>query len=110
MKTANKISEMLRANAKKAKKLFDLCESNNEGIYNKLHIIDNSRFPEEKKEYRIYHADGYCFEVYKEKIELADDESNDSTIGGYEYYFNEGMFEGFKEITVEEAINLLKQI
>ncbi len=82
----------------------------NEGIFNKLHIIDNSRFPDDKKEYRLYHADGYRFEVFKEKIELADKESNDSIIGGFEYQFDAGMFEGFKEISVEEAINLLEQI
>ncbi len=33
MKTGNKINEMLKADSKKAKKLFDLCEKNNEGIY-----------------------------------------------------------------------------
>lgn len=110
MTTASKINEMLKANVKQAKKLFDLCEKNNEGVYNKLHIIDNSRFPEEKKEYRIYHADGYCFDVSKEKIELAEDEICVSCIGGYEYDFNEGAFEGFKEITVEKAIKLLQSI
>lgn len=110
MTTANKINEMLKANAKQAKKLFDLCEKNDEGVYDKLHIIENSRFLYEKKEYRVYHADGYCFDVTKEKMELAEDESCDSCIGGYEYSFNEGAYEGFKEITVEEAIKLLKQI
>jgi len=104
------MNEILKANVKQAKKLFDLCENHNEGIYNKLHIIDNSRFPEERKEYRIYHADGYCFDVSKEKIELAEDEICASCIGGYEYDFNEGIYEGFKEISVEEAIKLLKAI
>lgn len=110
MTTASKINEMLKANAKQAKKLFDLCEKNNESVYNKLHIIENSRLPEEKKEYRIYHADGYCFDVSKEKIELAEDEICDSCISGYEYSFNEGAYEGFKEVSVEEAIKFLKKI
>lgn len=110
MTTARNINEMIKANAKQAKKLFDLCEKNNEEFYDKLHIIENSQFPEEKKEYRIYHADGYCFDVSKEKIELAEDEICDSCIGGYEYSFNEGAYEGFKEITVEEAIKLLQAI
>ena len=101
---------MIKANAKQAKILFDLCEKNNEGCYYKLHIIDNSQFPDDKKEYRVYHANGYCFDVTKEKIELAEDESCDSCIGGYEYSFDEGAYEGFKEITVEEAIKLLKEI
>ena len=101
---------MSKANAKQTKKLFDLCEKNSGGIYNKLHIIENSRFPEEKKEYRIYHADGFCFDVSKEKTDLAKDKVCVSCIGGYEYDFNEGAFEGFKEITVEEAIKLLEAI
>jgi|GEM_PF-3023281 hypothetical protein len=106
----NLINKMLKARAKQAKRLFNLCEINNEGTYDKLHIIENSRFPDEKKEYRVYHADGYCFDITKEKIELSEDESCDSGIGGYEYIFNEGLYEGFKEITVEEAIKLLKQL
>lgn len=110
MEKTKTIDKILQINTQQAKKLFDLCEKNSEGVYNKLHIIDNSRFPEEKEEYRIYHADGYCFDVSKEKIELAEDEICDSCIGGYEYSFNEGTYEGFKEITVEEAIKLLQAI
>ncbi|NCS88673.1 MAG: hypothetical protein AUK34_01125 [Ignavibacteria bacterium CG2_30_36_16] len=110
MTTTSNINEIIKANAKQAKILFDLCEKNNEGVYNKLHIIENSKFPDEKKEYRVYHADGYCFDVTKEKIELAEDEICYSCIGGYEYSFNEGAYEGFKEITVEEAIKSLKEI
>ena len=110
MSKAKKINEILITNSKKAKKLFDLCEKNGEGIYNKLHIIDNSQFSDEKKEYRIYHANGYCFDVCKEKIELAEDEINVSCISGYEYTFDAGAYQGFEEITVEEAFKLLKQI
>lgn len=104
------VNEILRVNAKQVKKLFDLCEQYGEGIYHKLHIIENSQFPEEKKEYRVYHSNGYCFDVTKEKIEIAEDERCDSCIGGYEYYFNEGTYDGFNEITVEEAIELLHTI
>lgn len=110
MTKARKINEILRKNTKQAKKLFDLCEKNDEEVYNKLHIIENSRFPDEKKEYRVYHSDGYCFDVSKEKIELAEDEICDSCIGGYEYSFNVGAYEGFKEIAVEETIKLLQAI
>ncbi len=110
MATTKNINEMIKSNAKQAKILFDLCEKNNEGFYNKFHIIDNSQFQDEKKEYRVYHANGYCFDVTKQKIELAEDESCDSCIGGYEYSFDEGAYEGFKAITVEEAIKLLKEI
>lgn len=110
MADSKTINLMLKKNAKKEKILFDLCSKNGEGIYNKLHIIETSRFPEEKKEFRVYHAAGYCFDVTKERMFLAEDESNDSMIDDYEYYFDEGMFEGFKEITVEKAIKLLKEI
>lgn len=106
----NSINKILKVNSKQAKKLFNLCAKNGEGIYKKIHIIDNSQFPEEKREFRIYHADGYCFNVSKEKIDLAEDEICVSYIGSYEYYFDEGAFEGFKEITVEEAIKLLESI
>lgn len=104
------MNKLLMTNAKQAKKLFDLCEKNGEGLYSKIHIIDNSQSSEEKREFRFYHADGYCFNVSKEKIDLAEDEICVSCIGGYEYDFDEGAFEGFKEITVEEAIKLLESI
>jgi len=111
MINSKKIKSILKDDAKQAKILFDLCEKNGEGIYNKVHIIDNSRFSDEKKEYRIYHSAGYCFDVIKERVYLAEDESNDSIIDDdYYYYFAEGMFEGFNQITIEEAINLLKEI
>ncbi len=111
MTKGNKISEMLKSNAKKAKKLFDLCEKNNEGIFNKIHIIDNSRFSERrKKSFAFITVMDIVLSFSRERIELAEDESNDSSIDKYEYSFDEGMFEGFKEITVEKAIILLNQI
>lgn len=106
----DKINKYLKANARKAKEIFDLCEKLDEGIYNKLHIINISQFPNEKKEYRVYHADGYCFDVSKEKLELDEDEVCFSSINGFEYDFNEGIYEGFKEISDEEAIKLLEGI
>lgn len=99
------LSIKLKEEAKQAKKLFDLCEEFGENIHGKLHILENSQYPNEKTEYRIYHADGYCFDVSREEIDLAEGEMCDSMIGCYEYYFNEG-YEGFKEITVGEAIKL----
>lgn len=92
------------------KKIFSICE-NNEGINGTLHIIENTDtgrfFPEEKLTYRIYSAKGYCFDVTREQIELAEDESNEYVIGEYEYSFNSG-YEGFKEIEENEALALLK--
>ncbi|MBM3712520.1 MAG: hypothetical protein FJW56_03675 [Actinobacteria bacterium] len=106
----DKINKLLKENSRKSKKLFDLCEKNGEGLYSKIHIINVSQFPEKKSEFRIYHEDGYCFNVSKEKIYLDEDEICVSSIGGYEYEFDEGAFEGFKEITVEEAIKLMVSI
>jgi hypothetical protein len=106
----DKVNKLLKSNARKAKIIFDLCEKRGEGIYNKLHIINTSQYPDEKKEYRIYHADGYCFDVSKEKLELDKDEVCLSCIKGYEYLFNEGIYDGFNEISEEEAIKLLEAI
>lgn len=106
----DEIKKLLKANARKAKIIFDLCEKRGEGIYNKLHIIDTSQYPDEKKEYRIYHADGYCFDVSREELELYENEVCISSINGYEYEFNEGIYEGFKEISAQEAIKLLQAL
>ncbi len=106
----DKVSKLLKANARKAKIIFDLCEKRGEGIYDKLHIINTSQYHDEKKEYRIYHADGYCFDVSKEKLDLDEDEVCISCINGYEYLFNEGIYDGFNEISEEEAIKLLETI
>lgn len=110
MNVSTEISNILKADAIKAKKLFELCEKNGEGTFQKLHIIENSRFPDQKKEYRIYHSDGFCFDVSKEQVDLAEDESCDSCIDGYEYYFEGDAFEGFKSITVEDASELLQAV
>lgn len=110
MPAKKNINEILRSNAKQAKILFDLCSTKDEGFYYKLHIIENQRFFEGKKEYRVYHSDGYCFDITKEKIELAQDECCVSCINGYEYYFNEGNYDGFKEISIEKAIQLLQSL
>lgn len=96
-------------NAKKYKKLFDLCESMGEGVHGKLHICDSSddsRFPEEDQAYRVYHADGYCFDVRKQANEVAEDEICLTCIKGFEYSFMEGIYEGFKDIDIDQAIKL----
>lgn len=108
MKNTKTVKALLKENARKAKKLFDLCGKYGEGIHFNFHIIENSQFPLEKKEYRVYHSDGYCFDVSKEEMELAEDEICNSCINGYEYSFNEGVYDGFKEITIEDAIKLIE--
>jgi len=99
--------------AKKEKKLFDLADKIGEGVHGKLHIIDVSEnlhsLPDEKVEYRVYHSDGYCFDISREPIELAEDESCDSCIDGFQYSFMDGIYEGFKELTIDEAIKILSK-
>lgn len=93
-------------NVKKIKELYDFLEDLGDGMHGKLHIIDQSRFPEEKSELRIYHADGYCFDICKEQVEVAEDEINNSAIDGYEYSLTDG-YEGFKELTILQYHHLL---
>lgn len=95
---------------KKAKKLFDMCYNANQGIHGKLHIVNisKSNIEDEEMKYRIYHADGYCFEIERIKIDLAEDEMCESMIGKHEYLYGDNNYEGFKELTIEKAITLLK--
>jgi hypothetical protein len=98
----------------KIKEIFNLIKNLDEGIYGKLHIIDiESDYDYESqnfklKKYRIYHADGYCFEVSREKIDLVEDESCE-LIDGFYYNFDSEMFEGFKELSIQECIVLIKK-
>lgn len=98
----NTINQSLILDAKLNKQLFDLCIKN-EGEKGNLHVLNQSDIAEE--EYRVYHADGYCFDIKKSKVDLAEHEINISAIEGYEYEFYYE-WEGFKELTIDEAINL----
>lgn len=101
----NVIEEMIIQDAKLSKKLFDLCVKNEgEGVL--FHIVNQSKF-EEEQEYRVYHKDGYCFDVKKSKVDIAEDEICVGEIHGFEYEFY-SEWEGFKELEVEDAINLFK--
>ncbi len=89
------------------KKLFDLLDSIGETLTGDLHIIDNTdRFScEGEKEYRVYHADGYCFDSFKKANEV-DEETGD--IKTYEFdFFAE--WEGFDKIDEVKAIKLIKK-
>lgn len=107
---AKTLKKYQKAEAELSRKLFDLCSELGDGVHHKLHIINTSDghgLEDEKKEFRIYSADGYCFDISKEPVELSDYEQNDCAIDGYEYQFMEGIYEGFKDLIVEEAIQLL---
>lgn len=86
------------------KSLFEAVHNIGEGIFSKIHIIDNSAFPDMKIEYRIYHADGYCWDISMEN--QYDD--NDEEIGPY-YDFSEN-WDGFKKSGIEFAISEIEPI
>lgn len=104
-KAAANVKKYFQKEAASAKKLFDLCEKYGDGIHGKTHLIYNS--VGDTEEFRIYNADGYCMDVSKQAVELAEDEQNDSMIEGFEYNFDSGSFEGFEEIECDEAIRLI---
>lgn len=96
-----------------AKELFDLCEQLGDGVHGRLHLLlssDDDRIADSKQTYRAYHADGYCFDVSREPYEEAEDETNDCAIDGHEYLFMEGIYEGFKDIDLNDAIELLRKV
>lgn len=87
-------------------KLFELVESIGETLDGDLHVIDTSeRAPEWEGEakFRVYHKDGYCFDVEKRANY---DVEKDKFIGWEYDFFAE--WEGFDEIDEKKAINLLK--
>lgn len=92
------------------KKLYDLIDNldqdNMSGLGIGIHessIVD-CRFPEEENGYKVYHKDGYCFEITFEK--QFDEEENEIE-PNYEYH--EGMYDGFKSLTLEEAISIIEK-
>lgn len=99
--------------AKLAKKIFDLCNKIGEGVHDKLHIIDTSEghgLEDEKQQFRVYHSDGYCFDISMEPIEIGKDECNYCSVDNKEYQFMDGIYNGFKECSLQEAIFLIKKI
>jgi hypothetical protein len=95
----------------KNKEIFDLVHNIGEGIFHSLHIINISDEYENGLKYRIYHSDGYCFEITREEIENLDDfisEFGNINIGEYYYSFQYDLFDGFNILTIDEAINLLQ--
>lgn len=86
------------------RRLFEAVEQVGEGIFSKIHIINNSAFPDTKTEYRIYHADGYCWDISKENQY----DENDKEIEPF-FDFSEN-WEGFKESGIEFAINEIESI
>lgn len=90
------------------KELFELVESLDDknisgfGIHPSSFVDD--RFPGDEQGFRIYHKDGYCFDITREKEYNIDGDE----IGSFHYEYHEGHFDGFKELTLKKAIELIK--
>jgi len=92
------------------KRLYEVVEATGETLCGSLHIIDlsSSYLEEGEGEFRVYHKQGYCFDVKKEKVYLAEDETNDTAIDGFEYSFY-CEWEGFgNNLSLKEAFELIK--
>lgn len=92
------------------KRLYEVVEATGETLNGSLHIINSSsNYKDEGEgEFRVYHKKGYCFDVKKEKVDLAEDEINDAAIDGFKYSFY-CEWEGFdNSLTLKEAFELIK--
>jgi hypothetical protein len=89
----------------KNKTLFCLIDSIGERLEGDFHIIDNTELVhcDGERTYRIYHKDGYCFDISKE-LESENEETGEENF--YYGFFSE--WPGFDDLKVEKAIELLK--
>lgn len=76
--------------------IFEIVHELGECLNGNLHIIDTSDnidyFEFGEREYRVYHNEGYCFDI-KRVIESYTDET-ETEVKEYEYYFYQE-WEGF---------------
>jgi hypothetical protein len=83
------------------KNLYDTVHQKGEGVFSKIHILDSTDQHDIEaniRRYRIYHSEGYCFEIAKcyDPIENF-------------YTFDSNRFDGFKKVKDEEhAICLIE--
>ena len=92
------------------KRLYEIVEATGETLNGSLHIINTSpNYKDEGEgEFRVYHKKGYCFDVKKEKVHLAEDEINEAAIDGFEYSFY-SEWEGFNnDLSLPDAFMLIK--
>jgi hypothetical protein len=95
----------------KAKELYDLVAKKGELLKGKLHILDNSDDEDVNSIYgeglyRVYHEDGYCFDVSKTIIDW--DIREGKEVDNFDYFMY-SEWDGFKNLTIEKAIELIKQ-
>lgn len=92
--------------------LFEMINDLSEGVFGKVHIINTSEpYLNDAFEgkFRVYHADGYCFDIEKVYVCEPAEISNYEFIedDGYTYsFFSE--YEGFKQNSISDIIELLK--
>ena len=93
----------------KNKDLFEIIHSLGESVTNLYNIIQILNDIDVM--YKVYHADGYCFQIEREFISDLDEfinEFGNVNDGEYYYSFDSTMFEGFTPISVENAIKLFQ--
>lgn len=95
------------------KRLYDAIEATGEILTGSIHIIDQSdtnKSDGREGKFRIYHKNGYCFDVEKEYV--CDDyevsQFQDTWPDGFYYSFYQE-WEGFKnDLTIDAAFELIK--
>lgn len=89
------------------KRLYNLIDSldvdNLDGFGVHESSLIECRFPEDSYGYRVYHKDGYCFDITWER---QFDEDDNEVEPHYEYH--EGFFKGFKGLNIEKAIGMIE--
>ena len=90
----------------KEKHLFEMVAEKDETLEGDLHIINigmaTCTWDDDEVKYRIYHKDGYCFDISK-KLYIPDDDEEPV----FCYVFN-SEWDGFKSLNIDKAIKLLK--
>lgn len=91
----------------KYQELFELITSIGEILEGDLHIIDTTEhhYCGGPKKFRIYHKEGYCFDVMKE-IETEDEDTGETLTYYYDFYTE---WDGFIELDVDQAIELISK-
>lgn len=97
MKNKTSIANLLYENY-----LFNLVKEVGEILTKKLHIIDTGDGGQDfEQSYRVYHSDGYCFDVWKEDASIENDE-NEYTYGFYSEW------PGFTPLPIRDTILLME--
>lgn len=88
----------------KEKRLFELISEIGEGIYDKVHIIEHSHYTDDDRHFRVYHGNGFCWDVKREQ----QFDEHDNLIEPY-YEFDE-FWDGFKQSGIDLAIAEMEKV